>query len=269
MALSTRRLSRIAKKRQTVEAWKSQPAAPGNDVRAEKKKLGGRRRWASKRSGSPEHTSAHLSKTYHRLSHFYDRIFTPLLSSRIHRTIADLRIPPGSRVLDVGVGTGASLDAYPSHCEVVGIDLSDKMLQHARDKIRRYGWRHITLSQMDALNLEFPNQSFDYVMAFHIAAVVPDSLRLMYEITRVCKPGGTITIINHLRSEDRWVGKLLDLLDPVTNRLGWQTRLKYDDLIGVAPIQVQRRFKTSPNSLFTVIIGTRSGETRDHSSLGS
>lgn len=213
-------------------------------------------------------TAAHLSKTYHRLSHFYDRIFTPFLAARIHSTIASLGIPAGARVLDVGVGTGASLRAYPAHCEVVGIDLSEEMLQHARLKIERHQWQHISLHRMDALELKFSDQSFDYVMAFHVAAVVPDCNRLMREITRVCKPGGTIVIINYLRSGSRWSDRLLDLLDPVTHLLGWQTTLRYEDLVTAAPIRVVRRFKTSPSSLFTVIIAEHFANCSDYVSVG-
>jgi phosphatidylethanolamine/phosphatidyl-N-methylethanolamine N-methyltransferase len=258
MALSMRRSLRLGKKRDNRGVRDPDAAARKRRLNPASNRLLERRRLPGAPSARGGRATAHLSKTYHRLSRFYDRIFTPLLATRIHRTIAEMQIAPGSRVLDVGVGTGASLDAYPRSCEVVGIDLSEDMLTHAWEKIRRHQWDHIQLRQMDALNIDFPSHSFDYVMAFHIAAVVPDPLRLMCEITRVCKPGGTIAIINHLRSEDRWVGKLLDLINPVTNRLGWQTQLRYDDLVGAVPIQVRRRFKTSPNSLFTVIIGTRS-----------
>jgi phosphatidylethanolamine/phosphatidyl-N-methylethanolamine N-methyltransferase len=199
----------------------------------------------------------HKSRIYHNLSRFYDRIFTRFFMRRIHSTIAGLDMPPTARVLEVGVGTGLSLPAYPAHAEVLGIDLSPAMLQHAQEKIEQQGYKHITLRQMDALNLELPDASFDYVMAFHIVTVVPDCGRLVREITRVCKPGGTIVIINHLRSPRRWIAALVDLVSPFTHLLGWRTTLSYEELVGAAPIKVVRRFKTSPRSLFTVIIAEK------------
>jgi phosphatidylethanolamine/phosphatidyl-N-methylethanolamine N-methyltransferase len=199
----------------------------------------------------------HSSRLYHGLARFYDGIFTRLIVRRIHAMIAGLQVPPGARVLEVGVGTGLSLPAYPAHAEVLGVDLSEAMLQHAREKVERHGWRHVALRQMDALNLELPDASFDYVTAFHLVSVVPDTRRLMAEITRVCKPGGTLAIVNHLRSPRRWVAALVDLLNPVTRRLGWRTTLSYEELVSAAPIRVVRRFKTSPTSLFTVLIAEK------------
>ena len=42
---------------------------------------------------------------------------------------------------------------------------------------------------MNALDLEFSANSFDYVMAFHVVTVVPDPIRMIEEAKRVCKPG--------------------------------------------------------------------------------
>jgi phosphatidylethanolamine/phosphatidyl-N-methylethanolamine N-methyltransferase len=199
----------------------------------------------------------HESKIYSRFSYLYDRIFTQFFRRRIQATISTLQIPPGAKVLEVGVGTGLSLDAYPHNIDVTGIDLSEDMLARAQRKINRHGWQHIRLRQMDALNLEFPDASFDYVMAFHVVSVVPDSDRLLREIARVCKPKGKVVIINHFRSELPWLAPMIDLLDPVTRRLGWRTTLRYSEFVAKAPLRVERRFKTSGRSLFTVMIATK------------
>ena len=89
--------------------------------------------------------------------------------------IRSLNIEPGARVIEVGVGTGLSFDAYPRHCQVTGIDLAPEMLEHAQEKIERNGWRHLKVMEMDALDLKFADSSFDYVMAFHVVSVVPDA----------------------------------------------------------------------------------------------
>jgi len=202
----------------------------------------------------------HESKIYSEFSHFYEWIFKGFFFPRIKSTIESLNIPPGSKVLEVGVGTGLSLTAYPEHAEVMGIDLAPDMLEHAHEKVNRNGWRHISLRQMDALNLEFQDEQFDYVMAFHIVTVVPDYKRLMQEIVRVCKPGGTIVVINHFRSERRWIAPFVDLIDPITRHLGWSTRLRFEDLIDGVPLKVERRFKTAFRSFFTVMIARKDGE---------
>ena len=203
--------------------------------------------------------SSHESKIYSKFSHLYERIFTRLLGPRVHSTIQSLGIPPGAKVLEVGIGTGLSLSAYPRHAQVTGIDIAADMLAQARQKVKEHGWQHVELRCMDALDMDFPDEHFDYVTAFHTVSVVPDSDRLIREILRVSKPGGTIAIINHFRSERRWLARLIDLLDPITRRLGWRTTVRLSDLVDDVPLSVKQRFKTSGRSLFTVLMATKPG----------
>ncbi len=58
-------------------------------------------------------------------SHFYDQIASRTLARRQRAAIKRMHIQPGQRILDIGIGTGLSLDAYPDHCHVVGLDLSE------------------------------------------------------------------------------------------------------------------------------------------------
>jgi len=196
----------------------------------------------------------HESKIYYEFSHLYDRIFTRFFYPRIVSTLRSLNVPPGAKVLEVGVGTGLSLSAYPGHAEVTGIDLAPEMLEQAQRKVKGEGWRHVRLMQMDALNLEFADGEFDYVTAFHVVSVVPDHAGLMREMVRVCKPGGTVVIINHFRSRRTWLARLIDRLDPITRKLGWRTTLRCEELFEGVPLRVERRFKTAQTSLFTVVI---------------
>lgn len=202
----------------------------------------------------------HQSKIYSDFSHLYDKIFQRVFFPRIRQVIDELCIPPGASVLELGVGTGLSLSAYPTHCRVVGVDLAQDMLDRAAVKMRGRGWKHITLRQMDALNLTFPDDSFDYVMAFHVVSVVPDATRMMQEARRVCRPGGTIVVINHFRSPRPLIASLVDLLDPVTRKLGWRTTLGLMEVFEGPGFAVERRFKTSPRSLFTVVIARNQKE---------
>jgi phosphatidylethanolamine/phosphatidyl-N-methylethanolamine N-methyltransferase len=202
----------------------------------------------------------HESKIYYEFSHFYDRIFTRFFYPRIVSTIRSLKIPPGAKVLEVGVGTGLSLPSYPPHADVTGIDLAPEMLELAQRKVNTEGWRHIRLLQMDALDLKFDDEEFDYITAFHVVSVVPDHAALMKEMVRVCKPGGTLVVINHFRSRRPWLATVVDRLDPVTRKLGWRTTLKCSDLFAEVPLRIERQFKTSESSLFTVVI-TRKPQT--------
>jgi phosphatidylethanolamine/phosphatidyl-N-methylethanolamine N-methyltransferase len=195
----------------------------------------------------------HESRLYYEFSHLYDLLFRRVFYPRIAMVIRSLAIEPGARVLELGVGTGLSLDAYPPHCQVTGIDLAPDMLERAQDKVNRNGWRHVTLEQGDALNLKFADDSFDYVMAFHVVSVVPDPVRMMSEARRVCRPGGVITIINHFRSPNPTFARVMHAIDPITRRIGWTT-LKLADVLDRQALHVERQWKTSPRSLFTIVL---------------
>lgn len=196
----------------------------------------------------------HESRIYSDFSHLYDKIFSRFFSERIESVISGLHIPPGAKVLEVGIGTGLSLPAYPKHCEVTGVDLAPEMLELARQKAEENGWRHFRFMEMDALDLKFPDNTFDFVTSFHVVTVVPDPVRMMREIYRVCKPGGTVVIINHFRTTKPFLGPLVGALDPVTRLLGWHASLRLSDAFADVPLQIEKRFKTSPTSLFTVVL---------------
>ena len=196
----------------------------------------------------------HESALYYEFSHLYDVFFGRVFFPRIVRVIRSLGIEPGARVLELGVGTGLSLEAYPQHCQVTGIDLAPEMLERAQDRVNRNGWRHVTLQQGDALNLAFADDAFDYVMAFHVVSVVPDPQRMMAEAERVCRPGGLLAIINHFRSRQRAVARVQRGIDPITRRLGWTTTLCLPQLLDGSRLHVERQWKTSPRSLFTIVV---------------
>jgi phosphatidylethanolamine/phosphatidyl-N-methylethanolamine N-methyltransferase len=200
---------------------------------------------------------AHESKLYSEFAPLYDKIFGKIFYSRLERVIEELDIPPGAEVLEVGAGTGTSFPAYPSHCEVTGIDLAPDMLARAQRKIRDNGWTHLKVLEMNALDLEFPDDTFDYVMAFHVVTVVPDPVRMIAEAQRVCKPGGNIVIVNHFTSDFPLLGSLTEALDPLTRWLGWRTNVRLKPFIETTSLAVEKVYKLSKASLYTVVLGRK------------
>ena len=104
--------------------------------------------------------AAHDSRLYAEFSRFYDAVVSRVFIPRVASVIRELKIPPGARVLELGVGTGMSLSAYPAHSRVTGLDLSADMLRQARHKIERMGWTHVDVQVGDATRLPFPDDAF-------------------------------------------------------------------------------------------------------------
>ncbi|HYA27980.1 MAG TPA: methyltransferase domain-containing protein [Acidobacteriota bacterium] len=200
---------------------------------------------------------AHESKLYSEFAPLYDRIFGKIFYNRLERVIEDLDIPPGAQVLEVGAGTGTSFPAYPVHCEITGIDLAPDMLARARQKIEDNGWHHLRVMEMNALDLKFPDNSFDYVMAFHVVTVVPDPVRMIAEVKRVCKPNGKIVIVNHFTSAVPVLGSLTKAIDPLTRWLGWRTDLQLKPFIETTDLTIEKVYKLSRSSLYTVVLGRK------------
>ena len=95
-----------------------------------------------------------------------------------------MNIANGELVLDLGIGTGQSLQFYPGCGKVIGVDLSNGMLREARRKIEEKSLSHATVFQADAMNLPFADDTFDHIFISHVISVVSDPIRLVREAAR-------------------------------------------------------------------------------------
>lgn len=172
-----------------------------------------------------------VKRAYKLYAPAYDFVFDWIFHPGREAAIRQLAIRPGDHVLEVGIGTGLNLPLYPSRCGVTGIDLSEEMLDKARDKVVELGLTNVTLRTMDATVMDFADNGFDSVVATYTISAVPDPVSVLREMRRVVKPGGSIVVLNHFRSEKRVVGRLEDLVAPVCTRLGWKSNLPLEPLL--------------------------------------
>ena len=189
-------------------------------------------------------------------SMFYDITFGRLVRRRIARAISHMNIAPGDRVLDLGIGTGASLDYYPRHSNVVGIDLSGGMLRECRKKLHQKKLAPTHLLQANALELPFKDDAFDHVFISHVISVVSDPYRLITEAQRVCKPEARIVILNHFQSTNRFIAMVEKFLCPICTMLGWRSDLPLQDLIRRTGVEVDYRYKLESIDLWETVVIT-------------
>ena len=124
----------------------------------------------------------------------------------------------GNRVLEVGVGTGKNIPYYPQEMEITAIDLSPRMMERAQRNALILG-QEVDFWEMDVQHLAFPDQVFDTVFATFVFCSVPDPVSGLRELRRVCKPGGTLLLLEHMRTKNFILGFLFDLLNPIVVRM--------------------------------------------------
>ena len=164
-----------------------------------------------------------VEQAYDRWAPIYDLVFGGVFSKGRQAAIqATNKI--GGRVLEVGVGTGISLPLYGQNVRIFGTDISEAMLEKAKKRVAEQGLKNVEgLAVMDAEKLEFPDNSFDVVMAQYVLSAVPNPEAAMDEFARVVKPGGELIILTRV-SADAGVRRFIEqTLQPVVRPLGFRT----------------------------------------------
>ena len=184
-----------------------------------------------------------INRAYAILSPVYDFLFDKIFYPGRVAAVDLLEIRPGNRVLEVGVGTGLNLPLYSRDCNVTGIDISKEMLRKAEERVSTLGMVNAKLMVMDGSKLAFPDDSFDRVIATYVISAVPDPVKTLLEMRRVCKPSGHLVILNHFKSENPVIGMFERLLAPVCTKIGFNTELKLMPLlerVALSPDQMHR-----------------------------
>lgn len=199
-----------------------------------------------------------VGKFYNRIASGYDLLFDHVFREGRIAAIEAMDLFPGSRILEVGVGTGLTLPYYPQRVQVVGIDLSMPMLREADERQQRSRTgRPVALARMDAHRLAFPDAAFDAVYAPYVVSVVPRPRWLMSEMARVCRPGGTVVVVNHFGSElpaARWIERRLS---PLTHRVGFRLDLPVRDVLGVGGLQLLSDRRVNLLNLWRLLVFRR------------
>jgi ubiquinone/menaquinone biosynthesis C-methylase UbiE len=198
-----------------------------------------------------------VRQQHDRLAEAYDRRWSRYLSQTLTFLKTWASVPPWAAVLDIGCGTGEFerlvLSEHPEQ-RMVGIDLSAKMLEIARQKCQAYP--NITFCAASASALPFPDHTFDMIVsasALHYFDQPELSLR---EMRRVLKPGGSVVIIDWCK--DYLLCRLFDivlkLIEPAFQRC--YTQREFHQLLGATQFDIQSAKRVRFGLIWGLMIAT-------------
>jgi phosphatidylethanolamine/phosphatidyl-N-methylethanolamine N-methyltransferase len=199
-----------------------------------------------------------VETAYDRWAPVYDLVFGGVFSKGRTAAIAATN-KIGGRVLEVGVGTGISLPQYGLHLRIFGTDISEGMLRKAKARVTELGLRNVEgLAVMDAEKLEFPDDSFDVVMAQYVVTAVPNPEAALDEFARVLRPGGELIVLSRV-SADAGMRHFIERgLQPIVRQLGFRTDFawsRYEQWVAKRPygIELAERRPIPPLGHFSLI----------------
>jgi phosphatidylethanolamine/phosphatidyl-N-methylethanolamine N-methyltransferase len=206
-----------------------------------------------------------VTKAYARWAPVYDLVFGAVFEQGRHAAIAAAE-RVGGRILEVGVGTGISLPYYSPSVRLSGVDISEPMLRKAQQRVSELGLKNVeALAVMDAEHLDFPDASFDVVVAQYVVTTVPNPEATLDEFARVLKPGGEIILVSRVGAEAGLRRSLERWFAPAARKLGWRTEFSFTRYAEWAKktgdVRLAERRAMPPFGHFSLIRFAKAGET--------
>jgi len=161
------------------------------------------------------------------------------------------------RVLEIGIGTGFSLSHYQQADQVIGIEPDPHMLKRAEKKLATLGLNNVELRLARAEDLPFEDASFDAVISALVLCTVHDMPRSLAEAKRVLKPDGTFRFMEHVRSDESFMGTIQDWITPIWRWLaaGCHANRRTEQAIVAAGFQIEQLWRLSVPPGQRLIVG--------------
>lgn len=171
-------------------------------------------------------------KIYKRWASIYDVFFgSEFINKQRESEISMLNLKSGDKVLFIEIGTGEDLKFIPQGVVVTGIDITEKILDVARNKAKNLGFKDIKIINMDGQNMEFDDNQFDYIILNLILSVIPDGNKCLKEAYRILKPEGKIAVFDKFLNENRMPNIMRRFLNIITRSLGTDINRKFSDML--------------------------------------
>lgn len=184
----------------------------------------------------------HVRRLYRKRARRYDlaiRLFRLAgLDIEAHRraAVSALHLEAGGQVVDIACGTGLNLPflraAVGDTGRVIGVDLTDAMLEVARRRVARHGWRNVELIEANAAEYEFP-PGLDGVISTLAITLIPEYDDIIRRGALALKPGGRLVIFEMKEPESwpRWLLRFAVWLNrPYGVRLDQATRHPWESV---------------------------------------
>lgn len=197
-----------------------------------------------------------VKRSYKRYAPVYDRTFRWLLGQQGRRRAAEMANQREGRVLELGVGTGLTLPFYRPDHDVSGVDISPEMLEKAQQRVEEDGSTFIReLRVMDIEALDYPDNTFDTIVAAYVMSVVPDIAQALKEVERVTRPGGHVIFVNHFRHKEKGARAAIERgMSRFAAQLGWHPDFDMDEMLAQTNLEyLDREDNLPPLGLFTLL----------------
>jgi SAM-dependent methyltransferase len=179
---------------------------------------------------------------------------------------ARVRVTSGAvgDVLEIGIGTGLNLRAYPADTALHAVDPSRSALAVAARRARRIG-RPVTLWLGDATALPYPDDSFDVIVATFVLCSVGDIPMTLRECRRVLRPGGSLRVLEHGRSRRPMVARSQTWLAPVWAGIAGGCRLDHDVRASIesAGLVIDEERARGDGLLMEIVAANETGSVRE------
>ncbi|MBI4674226.1 MAG: class I SAM-dependent methyltransferase [Chloroflexi bacterium] len=131
-------------------------------------------------------------------------------------------------VLEIGAGDGVNLEYYHSDAQVIATEPDAESIELITDY-----QDNVTLAQVDAEDLPFPDESFDAVVGTLVFCTIPDAARALREVKRVLKPGGSLRLVEHVRAKNPVGRAFMQMANPAWHWMTGGCNINRDTLSAV------------------------------------